>query len=105
MVLSFPLVSCPQVLRVFGQIFFQVLDIATMSLLLIAMDCQYFSVPETDKGFLLVRRVAGSKLERLCRSLVCSGRSLPSMQRTHTAPRDRRSTPTSTAGPCLTCCT
>ncbi len=47
-----------QVLRVFGQIFFQVLDVATMSLLLITMDCQYFSVPDGRLGYLKVRRRA-----------------------------------------------
>ncbi len=44
-----------QVLRVFGQIFFQVLDVATMSLLLIAMDCRYFSVPDDQLGYSVVR--------------------------------------------------
>ncbi len=43
-----------QVLRVFGQIFFQLLDVATMSLLLIAMDCSYFSVPQGREGYIEV---------------------------------------------------
>ncbi len=57
----------------FGQVFFQVLDVATMSLLFMAMDCQYFSVPAEDRGYHLVRgrlRVVGERA-RLCTTLVC----------------------------------
>jgi hypothetical protein len=38
------------VLRVFSLVFFQVLDIASLTLFLMTMDCQYFSVPAEQRG-------------------------------------------------------
>ncbi|KAL6762968.1 hypothetical protein V8C86DRAFT_516034 [Haematococcus lacustris] len=37
-------------LRIFGKIFYQILDIMSVSLFLIALDCQYFAVPDEQRG-------------------------------------------------------
>ncbi|GFH17405.1 uncharacterized protein HaLaN_14036, partial [Haematococcus lacustris] len=37
-------------LRIFGKIFYQILDIMSVSLFLIALNCQYFAVPDEQRG-------------------------------------------------------
>ncbi len=66
-----------QVLRVFGQIFFQVLDVATMSLLLIAMDCRYFSVPDDQRGYNVVRALHVTAVKRCARLPLASPVAIP----------------------------
>ncbi len=38
-------------LRWFGVIFFQMLDVASMTMFLMALDCSYFGVPDAQLGY------------------------------------------------------